>query len=301
MFIGVIIGQKNADRFGIDEDKLYDIVIWGAIGAVLCGRTFYVLFADDYEVTSIKQFLNLREGGTAFYGILTGALLTSLIVCLVNKTKYLCFLDDMALGFLIGQGIGRWGNFFNQELFGINTDLPWRMYSDTIARYIYRNADFLYKEHGIVLNDAPVHPTFLYESIWCFIGVAVISYFIKRRRFDGEIGLRYLIWNGIGRAFCESLRTDALFIGGVRISQAVCITYATVSAVILFIVTNKIKKSEDPDFLKPYAMTETYLIESGKISAPETDSEYDDVVPDEPDKDEILMSNDEDDSRQLNE
>ena len=88
MFIGVILGQKNAKRFGIDEDKLYDVIIWGAIGAILGGRTFYVLFADDYEVKNIWQFLNLREGGTAFYGILTGALLTSFIVCKINKTRY---------------------------------------------------------------------------------------------------------------------------------------------------------------------------------------------------------------------
>lgn len=265
MFIGVILGQRNARRFGVNEDKLYDIIIWGAIGALLGGRSFYVLFADDYKVTSIKQFLNLREGGTAFYGILTGALVTSYIVCRINKTKYLCLLDDLALGFLVGQGLGRWGNFFNQELFGTNTDLPWGMYSDTIARYISRNAEFLQKEHGIVLYDGPVHPTFLYESIWCMIGVFVISYFIKKRRFDGEIGLRYLVWNGIGRAFCESLRTDALFIGGIRISQAVCITYAVVSAVALILIKRKIRLSGDPEYLKPYAQTREYLIEIGAI------------------------------------
>ncbi|MBP0968602.1 MAG: prolipoprotein diacylglyceryl transferase [Oscillospiraceae bacterium] len=266
MFIGVIVGQKNAKRFGIDEDKLYDVIIWGAIGALFGGRTFYVLFSDDYEVTSIRQFLNLREGGTAFYGILTGALVTAVIVCLINKTKFLCVLDDIALGFLIGQGLGRWGNFCNQELFGTNTDLPWGMYSDTIARYISRNADRLLNDHGIVLTDGPVHPTFLYESIWCFIGVFVIWHFIKKRRFDGEIWLRYLIWNGIGRAFCESLRTDALFVGKVRISQAVCITYAAVSAVILFLIKRKIRMSPDPDYLRPYAETRQYLIDSGQLT-----------------------------------
>ena len=265
MFIGVILGQKNARKFGIDQDKLYDVIIWGAFGALLGGRSFYVLFADDYKVTSIKQFFNLREGGTAFYGILTGALVTSFIVCKINHTKYLCLLDDLALGFLVGQGLGRWGNFFNQELFGTNTSLPWGMYSDTIARYISRNAEFLYEEHGIVLTDGPVHPTFLYESIWCFIGVVVISYFIPRRKFDGEIGLRYLLWNGIGRAFCESLRTDALFLGPIRISQAICITYATVSLIALVVIRNKIKKSDDPDYLKPYAQTEQYLIDTHQI------------------------------------
>ncbi|MBQ5340720.1 MAG: prolipoprotein diacylglyceryl transferase [Oscillospiraceae bacterium] len=266
MFIGVILGQKNAKRFGIDEDKLYDVIIWGAIGAILGGRTFYVLFADDYEVKNIWQFLNLREGGTAFYGILTGALLTSFIVCKINKTRYLCLLDNLALGFLVGQDIGRWGNFFNQELFGTNTDLPWGMYSDTIARYISREGERLFNEHGIVLTDGPVHPTFLYESIWCVIGVFVISYFIRHRQFDGEIGLRYLLWNGIGRAFCESLRTDALFVGNVRISQAICITYATISAIALIVIKRKIKNSNDPDYLKPYALTREYLMATGQIT-----------------------------------
>ncbi|MBQ2084985.1 MAG: prolipoprotein diacylglyceryl transferase [Oscillospiraceae bacterium] len=282
MFIGVILGQKNAKRFGIDEDKLYDVIIWGALGALLGGRSFYVLFADDYKITSIWQFFNLREGGTAFYGILTGALLTSFIVCKLNKTRYLCLLDDIALGFLIGQGLGRWGNFFNQELFGTNTDLPWGMYSNTIARYISNNAERLFNDHGIVLKDGPVHPTFLYESIWCIVGVFVISYFIKRRQFDGEIGLRYLLWNGIGRAFCESLRTDALFVGKVRISQAFCITYAVISAILLIVIKRKIRNSGDPDYLKPYAMTREYLLATGQLTEEpqETvEAEEDDIAP----------------------
>jgi len=265
MFIGVILGQKNARRFGIDPDKLYDIIIFGAFGALLGGRSFYVIFADDYKVTSIKQFFNLREGGTAFYGILSGALITAFIVSRINKTKFLCLLDDLALGFLVGQGLGRWGNFFNQELFGTNTDLPWRMYSDTIAKYISRNAAALYENHGIVLTDGPVHPTFLYESIWCFIGVIVLSRMIDKRKFDGEIGLMYLVWNGIGRAFCESLRTDALFWGPVRISQAVCITYATVAFIAIVVIRRKIKTSDDPSKYTPYAMTEQYLRDIGEL------------------------------------
>lgn len=271
LLLGVWYAQKNASKVGLTDDNVLDIVIVCTVIGVFSGRLFYVLFADDYEIHSLKEFFNLRGGGTAFYGVLLGSLLSCIIVCKIRKIRLLPFLDLLGLGLLIGQCIGRWGNFFNQELFGTNTDLPWGMYSDTIARYISRNADFLYREHGIVLKDGPVHPTFLYESIWCFIGVAVICYFIKRRRFDGEIGLRYLIWNGIGRAFCESLRTDALFIGGVRISQAVCITYAIVSAIILVAVKLKIKRSEDPDYLKPFAMTEEYLRESGVLT--ESDEE----------------------------
>ena len=266
-FIGVVLAAKNADRFGIIEDKMYDVVLIGAVIALLGGRAFYILFNADYKVDTVKEFFNLRGGGTAFYGILIGALVGSFVVCRLEKINYRCFLDDCALGFLIGQGIGRWGNFMNQELFGTNTSLPWGMYSDTIARYIERNSLSLYVNHGIVLNDGPVHPTFLYESLWCFLGVFVISRVIKKRRFDGQVFLTYLLWNGIGRGFTESLRTDALFLGRIRISQLVCVTLALVSAAILFFTLRKIKYQGDDEYLKCYALTEDWQKEKEAYQA----------------------------------
>ena len=159
LLLGVWYAQKNAPKVGLTDDNVLDIVIVCTIIGVFSGRLFYVLFADDYEIHSLKEFFNLRGGGTAFYGVLLGSLISCVVVCKIRKIRLLPFLDLLGLGLLIGQCIGRWGNFFNQELFGTNTSLPWAMYSDTISRYVARNASTLYSQHGIVLNDAPVVET----------------------------------------------------------------------------------------------------------------------------------------------
>ncbi len=253
MLVGIVLAQKNAKLVGLNEDDVLDVILISAVIAVLSGRAFYVLFASDYHVSNIKEFLNLRGGGTAFYGVLLGAIISCIVVCKIKKMPILPFMDNMGIGFLIGQGIGRWGNFFNQELFGTNTDLPWAMYSDTISRYVSNNAARLYSEHGIVLNDAPVHPTFLYESIWCLVGFFVLYRLLKKRRFDGEVFLCYLVWNGFGRAFIEQLRTDALFLGRIRISQFVCSLLAILALTALVIIRASIRRYNDDEYLMTYA------------------------------------------------
>ena len=268
MLLGILYGTKICSRFGIKEDDLLDIVIIGAVIAVISGRSFYVVFNPDFTVHNIKEFFNLRGGGTAFYGVLIGALISAFLVCKIKRIPVLPVLDCVAPGLLIGQGIGRWGNFFNQELFGTNTDLPWAMYSDTISRYVASNAAHLKSAHGIIIEDAPVHPTFLYESIWCLIGFLLIRQVIKKRRFDGEVMLKYLVWNGIGRGFTEQLRTDALFLGRVRISQFVCICLAVASLIILISVYSSIRRLNDPDFLKTYYLR---LQESEKQETQDTE------------------------------
>ena len=143
------------------------------------------------------------------------------------------------------------------------------MYSDTISRYVSYNAERLNTEHGIILNDAPVHPTFLYESIWCFIGFFILYRLLKKRRFDGEVFLTYLIWNGIGRAFIEQLRTDALFLGRIRISQFVCTLLATLALVALIIIRASIRRYNDDEYLMTYAKR----LELADIDNEEADSE----------------------------
>ena len=294
MLVGITLAQKNAKLVGLKEDDVLDVVLISAVFAVLSGRTFYVLFADDYEIHSVKEFLNLRGGGTAFYGVLIGALLSCLIVCKIKKMPVLPFLDNVGIGFCIAQGIGRWGNFFNQELFGTNTELPWAMYSDTISRYVSRNAARLYSEHGIVLNDAPVHPTFLYESIWCFIGFLLLYRLLRKRRFDGEVFLSYLVWNGIGRACIEHLRTDALFLGRVRISQLVCSLLALIAFIALMMIRSSIKRLNDDEYLMTYAkrlaleteeadesVQSDEVQEGDVILDPENNTHNDDIVPGE--------------------
>ncbi|MBR5501785.1 MAG: prolipoprotein diacylglyceryl transferase [Oscillospiraceae bacterium] len=262
MMLGIWFATKNATRFGLNEDRMMDVILGGAVISVLGGRAFYILFEDTFTIASLKEFFNLRSGGMAFYGALIAAVVGAAVLCRVRKVRFLPLMDIAGIGFLIGQGIGRWGNFFNQELFGVNTDLPWGMYSDTIARYIARESARLYEAHGIVLADGPVHPTFFYESIWCLLGAVLLIRIIDKRRFDGELFCKFMIWNGIGRAFTESLRTDALFLGRIRISQFVCFLLIAVGSIALIAVRSRIRREGDDEYLKPYGMTEAFALEA---------------------------------------
>lgn len=153
--------------------------------------------------------------------------------------------DLVSLGFLIGQGIGRWGNFVNQEAFGTNTTLPWGMYSEGTEAYL-KSVQVTLQAGVTVDPTAPVHPTFLYESIWCLLGFLVLSHFFKKRRFNGQIFLSYIIWYGLGRAWIEGLRTDSLLIGntGLRASQLVAIGSVIVAAMLMVIGLRSVKGRE---------------------------------------------------------
>ena len=148
--------------------------------------------------------------------------------------------DLAAMGFLIGQGCGRWGNFFNQEAFGCNTTLPWGMYSEATHDYLMSSVVTVPK--GVTIDpNLPVHPTFLYESIWCFVGLFLLVKYIKKRKFAGDIALRYLIWYGAGRFWIEALRTDSLLLVpsiGLRMSQMVA-AVAVIGGIIAEVVLTK--------------------------------------------------------------
>ena len=150
-------------------------------------------------------------------------------------------LDLAAMGFLIGQGLGRWGNFFNQEAFGTNTTLPWGMYSDGTAAYLSGVQSTLAAQGITVDPSMPVHPTFLYESIWCLLGFVLLALYIPRRRFHGEIALMYAAWYGAERCLVEGLRTDSLMLGGVRISQLVAGISVVAALALLICLRRKYK------------------------------------------------------------
>ena len=159
--------------------------------------------------------------GRASCGCSIGALIVAFIVCRSKKLPMLPVADAAFPGVMLGQAIGRWGNFLNMEAFGTNTTLPWGMTSDTISNYLSRHQAALAAQ-GVVVDPAmPVHPTFLYESLWNLIGVAVLLLWLfPRRSYDGQITLGYTAWYGLGRFFVEGLRTDSLMWGSVRVSQA---------------------------------------------------------------------------------
>ena len=203
LILAVLYGCKRSKEFGIKEDDLVDGVLWVTPFAIVCARLYYCIFSWDYYSRNPIEILYIWEGGLAIYGGVLGALAGCLVFCRIKKIKVAALLDLVLLGFLIGQSIGRWGNFMNREAFGAETEFFLRM-----GLLNSRNSTIIY-----------VHPTFLYESLWNATGFVLLHFLSKRRRYDGQIALSYAAWYGLGRAFIEGLRTDSLWWGPFRVSQ----------------------------------------------------------------------------------
>ena len=244
MLLAMLYAFRNAVDYGIDSDRLVDVVAIGAVMSIVCARIYYVAMAP-FEYQSLWEMVDIRKGGIAIYGAVIGAFVFGGLAAKWRKVPLLPLFDLVSLGFLIGQGIGRWGNFVNQEAFGTNTTLPWGMYSEGTEAYL-KSVQVTLQAGVTVDPTAPVHPTFLYESIWCLLGFVVLSHFFKKRRFNGQIFLSYIIWYGLGRAWIEGLRTDSLLIGntGLRASQLVAIGSVIVAAMLMVIGLRSAKGRE---------------------------------------------------------
>ena len=204
LMLAVIYGWKRCRQFGIIQDDITDGVLWIVPFAVLCARAYYCIFQWDEEFARDPiSVLYIWNGGLAIYGGVIGAFVGVAVLCKVKKIKLPALLDLVALGFLIGQAIGRWGNFFNREAFGATTESFLRMglYNTVTQTTTYH------------------HPTFLYESLWNAIGFVGLHFLSKKRKYDGQIALGYCAWYGLGRALIEGLRTDSLYLGNFRVSQ----------------------------------------------------------------------------------
>lgn len=235
-FYGVIIGlgfilgmvycARRSPEFGLKSDDVYDLMIWLIPCSIIGARLYYVLFELDYYIQNPTAIFSLRQGGLAIYGgIIAGALVVYL-VCRRKKVPVLAFLDLVVFGLLIGQIIGRWGNFMNREAFGAETDVFCRM--------------------GLIAPDGSsifVHPTFLYESLWNLGILIFLIFFTKKgkRRYDGQCLLLYLLMYGLGRAWIEGLRTDSLYIGSsnIRVSQALSIALVVIALAVLIIQSRR--------------------------------------------------------------
>ncbi|MGD9560134.1 MAG: prolipoprotein diacylglyceryl transferase [Oscillospiraceae bacterium] len=236
--LALLFAFRQANLFGLDSDKMVDVIIIGFITAIVFGRLYYVLFSGQSYPTFFS-IIDLRSGGIAIYGAIIGAFLGALVGCKIRKLPFLPLCDVTGMSFLIGQSIGRWGNFFNQEAFGTNTTLPWGMISPSTTSYLQYNR-FPLEAHGIVVDPAlPVHPTFLYESLWCALGFLLLFLYRKKRRFNGELVLFYVIWYGLGRFFIEGLRTDPLMVGMVRVSQVLAAASVVIALVVWIIARRK--------------------------------------------------------------
>ncbi len=193
----LLIGTRETKRLGEDPDHLYNMVLWGLPAAIVGARLYYVLFSFSEYKDNLLSVFYIWEGGIAIYGGVIGALLAGICYTKKHKLPVWKFLDIGAYGFLIGQCIGRWGNFVNAEAYGEITNLPWRMLVDGKA----------------------VHPTFLYESLWNLALFLFLWFTRKKRGFEGRAASLYMVGYGIGRFFIEGLRADSLWLGNLRISQ----------------------------------------------------------------------------------
>lgn len=243
--LAILYVSRRAREFGVDADRMLDVILGGAIGGIVGARAYYVILQWDYYGQNLSQIFNTRSGGMAIYGGLIGGVLIGLLMCKIRRVKFMPALDLVVGGFLIGQGIGRWGNFVNIEAFGANTSLPWGMSSSVITDYLTQHEAELEAIGMDIDPNMPVHPTFLYESLWCLLGFAFIAWYTRRRKFDGELTLLYMMWYGAGRAVIEGLRTDSLMFPGtsLRASQVLAAAMAVVAAIIWIVKTSKVKKA----------------------------------------------------------
>lgn len=228
--LAMIYALKRAKEFDLNPDRMIDVVLVSALFAFVGARLYYVVFSEDRAqfFSDPITILQVWNGGLAIYGGVIFAFLTALWMCRVRKVNTLAMFDIASLGFLIGQSIGRWGNFVNQEAFGGNTNLPWAMTGDIIKQGVVG---------GGYDPDLPVHPTFLYESLWCLVGLVLLHVVSKKAyRFKGQIFAMYIGWYGLGRFWIEGLRTDSLLIGvsGIRVSQVVAALSVAAGILLLF-------------------------------------------------------------------
>jgi len=221
LVLAVIYAMRRAPQFGLTEDHVLDGVLWVTPFAFLCARAYYCAFSWELYADNPISVLYIWQGGIAIYGGVLGAVAGILVFCRVKKISLGATLDLVLLGFLIGQAIGRWGNFFNREAFGAETDTWLRMgLYDTIT--------------GTVTYH---HPTFLYESVWNALGFVVLHFLSKKREYDGQIALGYAAWYGLGRFFVEGLRTDSLYLPGteLRVSQLLAaVSFFAAAAVLVY-------------------------------------------------------------------
>ncbi len=266
LLLAVLYGGRMAYKWKMSLDGMTDVLIWGIIFGIICARLYYVAFEWDYYSQHLSEIPAIWSGGIAIYGGIIGALIGAAIGCKVGKIDFLNLIDLGALGLLIGQGIGRWGNFFNQEAFGSNTDTAlFRMWSPKIRDTLQTSADLLADKGMTVDPNTAVHPTFLYESVWCLLSFVVLHFVTTRcRKFKGQTFMLYGILYGAERMIVEGMRTDSLYIANtsIRVSQllSAIIVVAALAAFIYFMV--RYKKGTLPKKMIPDNMDSTIKKES---------------------------------------
>lgn len=238
--LAVLFCSKRVKRFGIEQDDVFDLLLYAVPLSILGARLYYIIFyLDRFRTADGKldfgAMIRIWDGGLAIYGGIIMAIIVTVIFCKKRKISFYAFADIGAYGLLIGQSVGRWGNFVNVECYGGPTTLLWRM-----GIYEFVDGAYQYTE---------VHPTFLYESLWNLVGLLLLAFVLERyRKFDGQIFFSYMAWYGLGRSWIEGMRTDSLyfFSTGLRISQVLAILFC-VSAIIILML--QLRKPHTPEEL----------------------------------------------------
>lgn len=261
IILGLVYASFRAKHEGICFDDLLDITIFTVIFAVIGARLYYVIFSNDtYE--TFYDVIAIWNGGIAIYGAIIAGALTIIGVCRYKKIKITKALDMAAPAVMIGQIIGRWGNFTNGEAYG----------------YAVKESEFLYfLRMGLSKGNSPivnfVHPTFLYESLWNLLGFLIINALYKKKKFDGQIVLMYVSWYGFGRMFIEGLRTDSLPIGIFRVSQIVGFLCFAAGLTLLIVFLARARRKELSEAAYESVYSKSVVTEKTEESAESNDTE----------------------------
>ncbi|MDE7447236.1 MAG: prolipoprotein diacylglyceryl transferase [Lachnospiraceae bacterium] len=247
VLLGILIAAKVAKKTGQDPDLYWDFAIYAVIFSVIGARIYYVVFAWDQYKNDLLSVFNIRQGGLAIYGGVIAAFTTLFIYAKIKKQNAFRMADTGVVGLILGQAIGRWGNFTNREVFGEYTDnlLAMRL---PIAAVRSSDISESIAAHHITegVNYIQVHPTFLYESLWNLLILVILLIYWKHKKFEGEIALLYLGGYGLGRAWIEGIRTDQLLIPGTSlpVSQVLAIVLFVGSVICDIIVRMRMKKEK---------------------------------------------------------
>lgn len=250
MVLGAVVAYSDAKRTGQKVDDYIDYTIFGIIGAIVGARLYYVIGEWEYYKDNLAQIFNIRAGGLAIYGAVIGAVLVLFIFCKVKKFKFnkmLMMMDTIVLGLVVGQIIGRWGNFFNREAYGCFTDNLFAMQIPVEDATVVKDS-LIVTIHGEEFIQ--VHPTFLYESFLNLILFGILMLFRNKKKFHGENLCRYLLGYGLIRFFIEGIRVDQLIVKGVVISQVLSAVLAIGALAVMIVMRTRLLKQ--PNLAIPY-------------------------------------------------
>lgn len=224
--LAVLLAMRSSKKYGLEPDNIIDLVLYAAPVAIVTARLYYVVFSWESFKDNPLDIFDTRKGGLAIYGAVLGAIVVAYIFARVKKIGVFKLFDHCAPYLILAQGIGRWGNFVNQEAYGTYTNLPWGM-------------------TGSEIGNNPVHPTFLYESLWNIAIFLFLIWYRNRKKLQGEVFFLYMILYGFGRFWIEGLRTDSLMLGSLRVSQLLAAVFAICLTIVFFVRRKRADKDSD--------------------------------------------------------